>query len=133
MEKLNRNLKNFSAALESLEALKDEPYSVILRDATLQRFEYTVELFWKTIKVWLRVSEGLDCASPKNCIRTAATVGLLDHNEAEQALQMIDDRNLISHSYLEEVAMKIYRRHSDHSALMRTVADRLTNRKNFPI
>ncbi len=86
-----------------------------------------MELFWKTIKVWLRVSEGLDCASPKNCIRTAATLGLLDNNEAEQVLQMIDDRNLTSHSYLEEVAMKIYRRHSDHSALMRTVADRLTS------
>jgi nucleotidyltransferase substrate binding protein (TIGR01987 family) len=127
LEKLNRNLKNFSTALESLEVLRDEPYSVILRDATLQRFKYTVELFWKTIKVWLRISEGLDCASPKNCIRTAATVGLLDHNEAEQALQMIDVRNLISHSYLEEVAMIIYRRHTDHSALMRTVADRLTS------
>ena len=127
MEKLTRNKKNFEKALQSLEALQKEEYSVILRDATLQRFEYTVELFWKTLKTWLLIREGVDCASPKKCIREAVSNGFLSNPEAETALQMIDDRNLLSHSYLEEIANKIYKQHSRYAALMRKVLNRLAN------
>ncbi len=108
-------------------ALENEEYSFIVRDATLQRFEYTVELFWKTLQAWLFTIEGIECASPKKCIRTAASLQLLDTPETEEALQMIDDRNLISHSYLEEIAMQIYGRCHDYALLMGKVLDRISS------
>ena len=45
------------------------------RDSTIQRFEFTVEIFWKTIKGFLKEIEGIDCRSPKSCIRNFFSTG----------------------------------------------------------
>ena len=36
-------------ALDSLESILTEPFSVIVRDATIQRFEYSSEAVWKAL------------------------------------------------------------------------------------
>ena len=41
-----------------LKEILKEPYSIIIRDATIQRFEYTFEAFWKFIKEYLKQEEG---------------------------------------------------------------------------
>lgn len=37
--------RNTEKALKALKAITEEPYSVIVRDAAIQRFEYTSETF----------------------------------------------------------------------------------------
>ena len=52
----------YSDALKALNTLKDilrEPFSVIVRDAAIQRFEYTFEAFWKFIREYLKEEEGI--------------------------------------------------------------------------
>ena len=44
MEKLARRVKEAEKALETLGGIQREPYSVIVRDATIQRFEYVEEV-----------------------------------------------------------------------------------------
>lgn len=127
MEKLNYHLENFEKALTSLEELQGEPFSKIVRDATLQRFEYTVELFWKTLKQVLLYNEGVDCASPKKCIREAKSLRWLTPEDAEIALKMIDDRNLISHTYIEEVAQKIFDQIPNYITLLKKTRDDIFN------
>lgn len=41
------------------------------RDGVIKRFEFTFELFWKTIKMLLEY-EGFDCAGPRSCIKEGA-------------------------------------------------------------
>lgn len=43
MEKLARRIKEAENALDTLREVLREPYTVIVRDATIQRFEYTFE------------------------------------------------------------------------------------------
>jgi hypothetical protein len=43
-------LTPFEKALELLESVLQVPKDAIVRDATIQRFEYTYELAWKMIK-----------------------------------------------------------------------------------
>jgi len=43
MEILELKYKNAQNALATLEEILDEPFSDIVRDATIQRFEYTFE------------------------------------------------------------------------------------------
>lgn len=82
--------------------------SDIVRDAAIQRFEYTFEAVWKAMQLFLREEEGLEIGSPKGAIRTALQVGLFDDDQTRLALQMADDRNLTVHTYNEAIAEVIF-------------------------
>lgn len=82
------------------------------------RFAYTFEAVWKAAQQWLQVAEGLDVGSPKQCVRAARRVGVLTDEQAEAALQMTDDRNLVVHVYREAIARDIDARLSRHTATL---------------
>ena len=66
METLKLRIETTERALRTLKAITEEPYSVIVRDAAIQRFEYTSETFWKVVKGYLNVQEGIICNSPSH-------------------------------------------------------------------
>ncbi len=76
MEKLKERLQSCVAALETLDEALRLPFSVIVRDAALQRFEYSFESTWKLLKSYLEMYEGVVCNSPKSCFREAFLAGL---------------------------------------------------------
>jgi nucleotidyltransferase substrate binding protein (TIGR01987 family) len=112
-------------ALNSLEIALTADYSVFVRDSAIQRFEYTTEAFWKCIQTYLKEYEGVICASPKSCIREAMRNKMLNSEETELALEMIDDRNLTSHTYHEEVAEMLFKRLPGYFALMKKILNNL--------
>jgi len=64
----------YDDAVKAIDTLKDilkESFTIIVRDATIQRFEYTFEALWKFLKAWLKEREGIICNSPKACFREA--------------------------------------------------------------
>lgn len=79
--------------------------SVLEKDGTVQRFEYTYELFWKTIKRVLEV-KGKNCNSPRDVFREAALQGIID--DPEFWFEVIKKRNLTAHTYERKVAESIY-------------------------
>jgi nucleotidyltransferase substrate binding protein (TIGR01987 family) len=91
---------------------------ILVRDAAIQRFEYTFETTWKVLKVYLKEREGIIANSPKSVFREALSVGILDANHTELALEMTDDRNLTSHTYLEQVAQQIFEKLPAYRDLM---------------
>lgn len=125
MEKLKRKIDETERALKTLDEILKEPYSVVVRDATIQRFEYTFEVFWKTLKEYLEEYEGVRCNSPKSCFREAMSVGLLSEEQTLMCLEMTDDRNLTSHTYLEEIAQKIYGKVKYYYKLMSDILRRI--------
>ena len=110
MEKLENKFKSFQTALERLrEAIniyKNDNHPVLL-DGTIQRFEFTVELAWKLLKEYLESEKFGEFNSPKAVVKEAFKIGLLE--DGEIWLDMLDDRNLTSHTYDEETAKEIYR------------------------
>ncbi|MGB1109853.1 MAG: HI0074 family nucleotidyltransferase substrate-binding subunit [Gammaproteobacteria bacterium] len=101
----------FARALHRFELALGEPETEMNRDATIQRFEFTIELAWKAIQQALRL-EGRDCASPRSCLREAFKLGWLD--EEAVWLAMLDDRNRASHTYDEAFAKTLYARLSEY-------------------
>ena len=83
----------------------------VVRDSAIQRFEFTFDLAWKTVKTYLGGQKGVVCDSPKDCIREAYAQGLIAYDDAW--LAMTDMRNETVHTYNEEVAEKIYARLPD--------------------
>ena len=118
-------------ALTSLEELvskySENQTDVILRDALIQRFEYSTEAFWKYLKVYLQTEHNLSANSPREVIRTGLSAKLYSEETSQELLQMLDDRNLTSHTYVEELAESIAQRIPDYSKNMSEVMNQLSN------
>jgi len=95
-------------ALEALRVILSEPYTVIVRDAAIQRFEFTFEAVWKYVREFLRTREGILCNSPKSCFRECFALGLIGEEQTFKLLEMTDDRNLTFHTYKEDVSQLIF-------------------------
>lgn len=87
---------------EALEMPLDEKGLVL--DATIHRFKFTIELFWKTLKRFIYV-EGMEAKSPKETLQMAYKMKWID--DEQLWLNMLNDRNETSHIYDEEKAKEI--------------------------
>ncbi len=118
----------YTDALKALNTLKDilrEPFSIIVRDAAIQRFEYTFEAFWKFIREYLKEKEGIIANSPKSCFKEIFFLGFISEDETVGLQEMTDRRNETSHTYKEEVAAAIYKKLEEYSLLMEKVFRKL--------
>jgi len=95
----------FEQALRRLEEALAKPEDPIVRDACIQRFEFTFEMAWKAVQSYA-LAEGVECVSPRDCFRTAFRLGLVESDPRWMA--MVEDRNRTSHTYHEEIAQTIY-------------------------
>jgi nucleotidyltransferase substrate binding protein (TIGR01987 family) len=108
MAYLVEKIEQLESALSSWKKALDEPLGDISRDAAIKRYEFSFELFWKTMKVYLKEIEGVECASPKSCFREARNILDLTEKEIETCISMAEDRNLSTHTYSEKMAMDLY-------------------------
>lgn len=96
------------SALERLEEAAKKPVSVdrCEIDATIHRFEFTIELFWKALKKKLTDDHGFEVYGPKPVLQQAYANKLIDNEEIW--LKMLIDRNLTSHCYKQALADQVY-------------------------
>jgi len=104
-ERFRERLHLFRRAVDRLANALAQPKNEFLRDSAIQRFEFTFELAWKVLKEYLEL-QGLEARSPKAAIRGAFQVGLLPEDPGW--LEMLELRNLTSHTYDEALAERIY-------------------------
>jgi nucleotidyltransferase substrate binding protein (TIGR01987 family) len=98
--KLIESIGNLEKAVLKLETALTIPKDrELVVEGTIQRFEVTIELFWKTLKRGLEY-EGFHPKTPRESLKQAFAIGWL-HDE-EQWLDMLEQRNITSHNYLEE-------------------------------
>lgn len=100
-------IQNFEKALQRLKEAVEQAEDDLDKDGVIQRFEFTAELLWKTLKAVLEY-QGIECYSPRNCIKEAFKANIIDDNEV--ILDMLEDRNLSSHVYDEKVSEEIFER-----------------------
>jgi hypothetical protein len=78
LDELIRRLNLARRAIRTLEEVLKHPKTDIVRDAAIQRFEYSYETGWKTAQCFLRECHGLETNSPTAAIRSSHAVRLLD-------------------------------------------------------
>lgn len=90
---------------------KKEPSDEELRDAVIQRFEYTYELACKMMKRQIEQESPnpaeIDRMSFKDLLRTAAEKGII--SDVERWIVYRDQRNITSHTYDEAEAKSVYK------------------------
>jgi len=88
----------FSLLRSAMELKHDKEISDLEQEGIIQRFEYTCELAWKTIKDYLEhAGVVLDKITPKSVILAAVEAKVI--TDREQWMQALDDRNKMSHVY----------------------------------
>lgn len=125
-------LSDFSKSLTSLaEALTlnlskfNEIELDLVKNGQIQKLEYSIELCWKLIKTFLNEQHGIETVSPKSAIKEFFGVNLIDEEEYELLIQMIDDRNRLSHIYNELFFNEIYSRLVIYLDLMEKVMKKI--------
>jgi nucleotidyltransferase substrate binding protein (TIGR01987 family) len=106
-DKLPRLLAALDSAVTRLAAALARPKDEFVRDSAIQRFEFTFELLWKALKTYA-VDAGLESYSPRESLRCGFQLGLIANDPLW--FQMLEDRNLTSHTYNEATAEAIYSR-----------------------
>jgi nucleotidyltransferase substrate binding protein (TIGR01987 family) len=128
-----QRFENFDRALSLLkDALSRGPSALnqLEKEGAVQRFEYTLELAWKTVKDYLEQSGVvLSAVTPRQVIKDAFAARILD--DGQTWIDMIDHRNLLSHTYdaakFEEAVDAI---HGRYLAAFAQVRDLLGARKD---
>lgn len=124
-DKLRNLLRLLGIALMRLEGALAQPVNEFVRDSAIQRFEFTFELFWKSLKGYAEES-GVEAYSPRDSLRTAFQLGVIQENS--DWFQMLQDRNLTSHTYNEVTAETIYSHLPSYLLLIRQAHAELTRR-----
>lgn len=118
---LNENIRwkqrfnNFSKAYKLLNSVfkerKIEELSILEQEGVIQRFEYTYELAWKTLKDYLEYNGNLNNIdiTARNVFKEAYSAGII--KEQDIFIDMMLSRNLLSHTYdfarFKEIIIKI--------------------------
>ena len=109
-ERISNSIKNFEKALGQLNEYLSSPVEDARdRSGVIQAFEFTFELVWKTFKK-IADEEGLDAGGPKSSLKAALQIGYIEASEEDIYISMLSDRNLISHTYREELSKEIFER-----------------------
>ena len=133
MDRLTQRLQMALRALATLQELtRIASPTLVERDAAIQRFEYSTEACWKAAQSVLSLQFGLALASPKSVIRASVQNALLTEADARLAMDLVDDRNLTSHTYNEELAQAIWSRLPTHLSVLQrwmTALEQPTDRR----
>lgn len=106
MTKLQAQIAQFEKALRRLGEVLAAEKNDITRDSAIQRFEFTLDLSWKSLKTYLEDKKGIVVASPKECFKEAYRQGIIAYQEGW--ITMVDMGNATVHTYDEEAAEEIF-------------------------
>ena len=122
-DKYSRNLENLEKALLKFGEALTEPESSIVRDASIQRFEFTYELLWKTLKNFIEEMHGIRTVSPRQVFKEAFALSLIDKEDL--FIEMIESRNTLAHTYNEDQAKNIYKKCPAYLSVMKNVFNQI--------
>ncbi|MDQ6756136.1 MAG: nucleotidyltransferase substrate binding protein [Bacteroidota bacterium] len=99
--------ENFCKALARLEsALQQKDFSILEKDGVIKRFEFTVELAWKTLQDLLNERGHPKVKGPKPVIKQAFKDEIID--DGQSWINMLDDRNKSTHLYDENMSVEVF-------------------------
>lgn len=102
--------------------------SVVERAGIIQFFEMAFELSWKLLKDYLQ-AEGYTTNSPRDAIKQAYQSELIEDGHAW--IKALEDRNLTTHTYNEEVAQKVEQQiRQEYYPLLERLQESFANRAN---
>ena len=129
INKIKDKTEDFEKAVQRLKGSLDRDYTKddIVIDAVIQRFEFTYELSWKLMKAYLEYVGNVEGSNPRSAIQQSFREGVI--TDGELWIQMLQDRNLTSHTYDEATALMIYNHiKNDYLGLFEKLSENIKHR-----
>lgn len=133
-QRYQNKLKVFEQALDTFGislGIDLNKYSEIeldtFQNGQIQKFGYCVEISWKTVKAFLEDVHGLEVVSPKSAFKVFFQTGLVDEEICETLLEMINDRNRLSHIYRNEIFIEIYKKLPAYLKILNSISTIIKN------
>jgi nucleotidyltransferase substrate binding protein (TIGR01987 family) len=104
-QRFNNYTKALAQLTEAVTLAQQRSLSKLEEQGLIQAFEFTHELAWKTLKDFLENRGVQDLYGSRDVTRHAFKVGLIEKGQVW--MDMIQSRNLTSHTYNEETAAQI--------------------------
>lgn len=101
MSKLRQAVEIISTQMEFTDAIDE-----LLQEGLIQRFEYTHELAWKVMKDYAEYQGFTEIRGSRDAMRKALEMELITD---KRWMETIQDRNLTSHNYDDDIAEEIYK------------------------
>ena len=105
IQRFNHFVKALSQLREAVTLAQERPLSKLEEQGLIQAFEFTHELAWNTLKDFLEERGVQNIYGSRDATREAFKTGLIVNGEVW--MNMIQSRNLTSHTYDEETAAQI--------------------------
>jgi nucleotidyltransferase substrate binding protein (TIGR01987 family) len=105
IQRSNHFAKALSQLKDAVELSRQRSLSKLEEQGLIQAFEYTHELAWNTLKDFLESRGVTNLYGSKDATREAFRTGLIENGEVW--MEMINSRNLTSHTYNEDTAEQI--------------------------
>jgi nucleotidyltransferase substrate binding protein (TIGR01987 family) len=106
-----QRFENFDRAYNLLGGVfqnkKMAEFSDLEKEGIIQRFEFTFELAWKTLKDYLEYTGvKLEQITPRHVIKMAFAAGIL--KDGQIWIDMLEHRNLMPHTYDKNILDEAY-------------------------
>ena len=105
-----QRFENYKKALKQLEKAvelaTDRTLSDLEKEGLIQRFEYSQELAWQTIKDFYEFMGETDIQGSRDAFQLAVNRGLINNGKA--LMETIKSRNKTAHTYNEATANEIF-------------------------
>lgn len=103
LQKIEHYINALGQLEQAAEIYGKTPQDELYRDGLIQRFEFTVELAWKSIKDYLEdQGSTISIATPRAILKEAFAAGIIQN--ADVWNQILTARNVTSHVYDEKTA-----------------------------
>lgn len=96
------------AYLKLKEFIEKDDETEVSQAAIIHAYEYTFELWWKTVQRYLEYVGTVQDYGPNATIKNAFQYGVIE--DGQTWMDMLKDRNMTAHTYKEDVANDIYQR-----------------------
>jgi len=104
-QRLQNYKKAFAVLGKAVELANTRELTDLEKQGLIQGFEFTFELAWNVMKDYLEEQGIMDIVGSKAAVRNAYKNDIID--DGQIWMDMIESRNISSHSYDEETANKI--------------------------
>ena len=131
-DRLTENFRRFVSAVDGFQGVLEitaSDYSENVEDAInngkIQKFEYCTELSWKLLKNFLLEIHGIDAKTPKLVVKEFFLLSAFDDEGYECFLDMIDERNRLSHIYSDNAFLEVLKKLPSYLSVMMIIRDYL--------
>jgi len=119
-------LSTLKKSINLLNDLEEQKYYESLRDSVIARFTYSIDLFWKFLKLYLQEKHNIEtAATPRIVLRDSLAANIINQDEFEILIKAVRTRNLTSHTYNEPLAEEIIEKIPNYYEEMQKIINRL--------